>query len=126
MRHRATTKHLPAWIYDIARRAGEAHTEEKSLHTGCIMNLNELFTRLENEFQIEIPEADEAKLASVRDLRDYIREAYREQSMELPAGLIFERLRRLIALVALVDASDVKPESRLADIGGRVAAGGWR
>ncbi len=77
------------------------------------MNLSDLYAKLEDEFEIEIPESVEDSLVCVRDVRDYIREIYKSQGIELPSGAIFERVRRLIAVQARVDASAIRPETKL-------------
>lgn len=80
------------------------------------MNLTDFYSRLETEFELDIPEEAEEKLTNVRDVRDYIREAYRVQGTELPSGLIFERIRRIIAVLAKTDATAIKPETKLSEI----------
>jgi hypothetical protein len=89
---------------------------EKQKGNGVAMNLSDLFSRLEDDFEIEIPEYVEEDMVTVQDVRDYIREMYRDQGMEVPAGAIFERVRRLIAVLARVDASAIQPETKLANV----------
>lgn len=83
---------------------------------GPTMNLSELYSRLESEFEVEIPESVEDNLICVRDVRDYIREIYKGQGIEMPSGAIFERLRRLIAGLAKVDVSAIRPEVKLSEV----------
>ena len=83
---------------------------------GVDMEVSDLFERFEIEFEIEIPEAAESALITVRDVRDYIRQVYREQGVEAPAGAIFERVRRLMAVLTRNDASEIEPATRLADL----------
>jgi hypothetical protein len=80
------------------------------------MELNELFSRFEVEFELDMPDDAEDTLVQVRDVRDYIREVYREQGIEAPAGAIFERVRRIAAHLAHADASEIEPQTRLADL----------
>lgn len=80
------------------------------------MNISELYSRLEIEFEVEIPESVEEDLVQVRDVRDYIREIYKSQGIELPSGAIFERVRRMIADLAKVDVSSVRPETKLSEV----------
>lgn len=80
------------------------------------MEISDLLSRFEIEFEIEIPEYVEDSLVTVRDVRDYIRKVYREQGIEAPAGAIFERMRRLIAVLTRTDASEIEPATRLADL----------
>jgi hypothetical protein len=55
-------------------------------------------------------------MVTVQDVRDYIRETYRTLDMEVPAGAIFERVRRLIAVLAHVDATAIQPDTKLANV----------
>jgi acyl carrier protein len=80
------------------------------------MELQELFSRFEIEFEIDLPDDAEETLRCVRDVRDCVRRIYREQGIEAPAGAIFERLRRLIAVLARVDASEIEPQTHFADL----------
>ena len=80
------------------------------------MDLNELFTRFEVEFELDLPDDAEDTLVCVRDVRDYIRKIYREQGIEASAGAIFERLRRIAAVLTHADASEIEPQTRLADL----------
>ncbi len=80
------------------------------------MDLDELFLRFEVEFELDMPDDAENTLVCVRDVRDYIREVYREQGIEAPAGAIFERVRRIAAHVTHADASEIEPKTRLADL----------
>ncbi len=106
------------------RDASSGGKSEK-MTAGLKMNLGELYSRLEDEFEIEIPEEVEGKLVCVRDVRDYIRECYRLQGMEMPAGLVFERLRRLVAILAKTDASAIRPETKLEGIEASEAKRAW-
>jgi hypothetical protein len=80
------------------------------------MKLSDLYSKLEEEFEIDIPEEAEETMVCVRDIRDYIREACRLQGIEMPAGAIFERVRRAIAVWAKVDAMSIQPQTKLVDI----------
>jgi hypothetical protein len=80
------------------------------------MEMNELFSRFEVEFELDMPDDAEDTLVHVRDVRDYIREVYREQGIEAPAGAIFERVRRIAAHLTHADASEIEPQTRLADL----------
>jgi hypothetical protein len=89
------------------------------------MNLSDLFERLEVEFELEIPEDAEDSLLCVQDVRNYVREIYKEQGIEVPSGAIFERIRRMIALLAHVDASAIRPETKLSEIEHSEARRAW-
>ncbi len=80
------------------------------------MNLSDLFAHLETEFEVDIPEDAEETMPCVRDIRDYIRDCYKDQGMELPSGAVFERVRRVIAIWAKVDAMKIQPQTKLVDI----------
>jgi hypothetical protein len=80
------------------------------------MELSELFLRFEVEFELDMPGDAEETLLCVRDVRDHIRKIYREQGVEAPSGAIFERLRRITAVLTRVDASDIEPQTRLCDL----------
>jgi hypothetical protein len=80
------------------------------------MDLNELFSRFEVEFELDLPDDAEESLVCVRDVRDHIRKVYREQGIEASAGAIFERLRRITALLTRTDASEIAPAPRLSDL----------
>lgn len=80
------------------------------------MQLSELLSCFENEFELDIPEDAEESMLCIRDVRDYVREVYRGQGIEVPAGAVFERIRRLVAVVTATDATDVRPDTRLADL----------
>ena len=80
------------------------------------MDLNELFTRFEVEFELNLPDDAEDTLVCVRDVRDYIRKIYREQGIEASSGAIFERVRRITAVLTHADASEIEPQTRLADL----------
>jgi hypothetical protein len=82
----------------------------------CAMELYELFERFEIEFELDLPDDAEETLLTVRDVRDSIRQIYREQGIEAPSGAIFERLRRLTALLTRADASDIEPATRFSDL----------
>ena len=80
------------------------------------MDLNEVFSRYEVEFELDLPDDAEDSLLCVRDVRDYIRKVYRDQGIEASAGAIFERLRRITAVLTRTDASEIAPETRLSDL----------
>ena len=80
------------------------------------MNLSDLFAHLEAEFDIDIPEDAEETLPCVRDVRDYIRDCYRDRGMNMPAVAIFERLRRAIARWAKIDGTKIEPQTKLVDL----------
>lgn len=80
------------------------------------MELYELFERFEVEFELDLPDDAEETLPTVRDVRDYIRKIYRDQGIEAPAGAIFERIRRLTALLTRADASEIEPPTRFTDL----------
>ena len=80
------------------------------------MDLNELFERFEIEFELDLPEDAEETLLTVRDVRDYIRRIYRDQGIEAPAGAIFERVRRITAVLTHTDVSEIEPPTRFADL----------
>ena len=80
------------------------------------MNVTELLACFENEFELDIPEDAEETMVCIRDVRDYVREVYRGQGIEVPSGAVFERIRWLVAVVTATDATDVRPESKLADL----------
>jgi hypothetical protein len=112
----AHTVCLPVRIGAVAMRRKSAQTEKSGNIDEVVMNPSELYSRLEIEFELEIPEAAEEGLRSVRDVRDYIRHVYREQGIEVSSGAVFERVRRLIAVLARVDASAIRPETLLSDV----------
>lgn len=80
------------------------------------MELRELFARFEIEFELDLPDDAEETLVCVRDVRDYVRKAYRDQGIEIPSGATFERIRRITALMTRADASEIEPASRFADL----------
>lgn len=81
-----------------------------------MMKLSDLFAGLETEFDLDIPEEVEDKMVCVRDVRDYIVEAYRMQGTQLPSALIFERVRRVIAGLTDLDTKNIQPQTKLADL----------
>jgi hypothetical protein len=83
---------------------------------GATMELRELFSRFEIEFELDLPEDAEETLACVRDVRDYVRKAYRDQGIEISSGAAFERIRRITALLTRADASEIEPGSRFTDL----------
>ncbi len=83
---------------------------------GAVMELRELFARFEIEFELDLPDDAEETLICVRDVRDYVRKAYRDQGVEISSGATFERLRRITALLTRTDASEIEPASRFADL----------
>jgi hypothetical protein len=80
------------------------------------MHVSELFQRYEIEFELDLPEDAEETLVYVRDVRDYIRKAYREQGIEASSGAIFDRLRQITAVLTRTDASEIEPQTRLSDL----------
>ena len=76
----------------------------------------ELYERFEIEFELDLPGDAEETLLTVRDVRDCIRRIYREQGIEAPSGAIFERLRRVTAVLTRADASDIEPATRFSDL----------
>jgi hypothetical protein len=80
------------------------------------MHLSELLSCFENEFELDIPEDAEETMVCVRDVRDYVREVYREQGIEVPSGAVFERIRRLVAVLTATDATDIRPDTKLVDL----------
>jgi hypothetical protein len=83
---------------------------------GAVMELRELFARFEIEFELDLPDDAEETLTCVRDVRDYVRKAYDNQGVELSSGAAFERIRRITALLTRIDASEIEPGSRFADL----------
>jgi hypothetical protein len=83
---------------------------------GAVMELRELFSRFEIEFELDLPDDAEETLLCVRDVRDYIRKAYGDQGVEISSGATFERLRRITALLTRTDASEIEPATRFADL----------
>ena len=88
----------------------------------CAMDLNELYERFEIEFEIDLPDDAEETLGRVKDVRDFVRTAYRTQGIEISAGAVFERVRRISAVLTHSDASEIEPETRFADLIARRAA----
>lgn len=80
------------------------------------MKLSDLFSHLEVEFDLDIPEDAEETLLTIRDIRDYIRDCYRDQGMDQPAVAIFVRVCRVVAAWAKVDSRKLQPETKLADV----------
>lgn len=76
----------------------------------------ELFVQVEIEFEVDIPVSAQDTMHCVRDIRDYVHENYRRQGIGLPSVAIFERLRCLIASLAKIDRTAVRPETKLSDI----------
>jgi hypothetical protein len=87
------------------------------------MQVGALFERFAVEFELDMPAEAEEKLLRVADVRDFIRKAYARQGIEISAGAVFDRLRQLAALLTHADASEIEPQTLLADlVAGRRAA----
>lgn len=80
------------------------------------MELYNLFLRFSQEFEVDFPENAEEKLVSVKDVRDYVRKEISKQGIECSAGVVFDRICRLMAIVLRVDVSEIGPETRFADV----------
>ena len=80
------------------------------------MELENLFLRIEKEFEIDLPAQAEENVASVKDACDFIRKEYARQGIEIPSGVIFDRIRRLMAIVLRADDSAIKLNTRFADV----------
>lgn len=80
------------------------------------MELFNLFARFETEFEIDFPRDAAETMPAVKDVRDFVRRAYAQQGIECPAGVIFDRVARLLAIVLRADAMGVRPETRFADL----------
>lgn len=87
------------------------------------MQLSALFERFEIEFELDLPADAEERLLRVADVRDFIRKAYARQGIEISSGAVFDRLRQIAAVLTRTDASEIEPQTRLADlVSGRRAA----
>ena len=80
------------------------------------MELFNLFIRFEKEFEIEFPDHAQEKMTSVKDVCDFIRKEYARQGIECPSGVIFDRVRRLMAIVLRADDGEIRPTTRFADV----------
>lgn len=80
------------------------------------MDLSDLFSHLEVEFDMDIPADAEETMPCVRDIRDFIRESYKDQGMDMPSVAVFERVRRAIAAWAKVDVKSIEPGTKLVDL----------
>ncbi len=80
------------------------------------MELDNLFARFEKEFEIELPEHADEKMVQVRDVCAFIRKDYARQGIECPSGVIFDRVRRLMAIVLRADDGDIQLTTRFADM----------
>lgn len=80
------------------------------------MELFNLFIRFEKEFEIEFPEQAPEKMLCVKDVCDFIRKEYARQGIEIPSGVIFDRIRRLLVIVLRADDSEIRPTTRFADV----------
>lgn len=80
------------------------------------MELDTLFSRFEIEFEVEFADDAVDTLVTVKAVRDYIRREIMRQGVECSAGVVFDRMCQLIALVLRVDAMAIRPETRLADL----------
>lgn len=80
------------------------------------MELYNLFVRFETEFEIEFPENAAETMVTVKDVRDFVRRAYAKQGIECSAGVIFDRIAKLLAILLRADAMAVRPETRFGDL----------
>ncbi len=80
------------------------------------MELDSLFARFEKEFEIELPEHADEKMAHVKAMCDFIRKDYARQGVECSSGVIFDRVRRLMAIVLRIDEGEIRPATRFADV----------
>ena len=80
------------------------------------MELENLFLRIEKEFEIDLPEQAEDNVVSVKDACDFIRKEYARQGIECPAGMIFDRIRRLMAIVLRADDDKIRLNTRFSDV----------
>lgn len=80
------------------------------------MEVYNLFLRFETEFEVEFPENAEETMPCVKDVRDFVRREISRQGVECSAGVVFDRMCRLMALVLRVDATEIRPETRFSDV----------
>jgi len=80
------------------------------------MELHNLLLRFSNEFEIDFPENAEETMPAVKDVRDYVRHKIASQGIECSSGMVFDRMRALMAIVLRLDASTIRPETRFADV----------
>jgi len=75
----------------------------------------ELIFRVENEFEIDIPNTDAAKLGTVGELHEYVVETLRRQGRIERADSVYERLRDIICYQLGVKPEDVVPSASFVD-----------
>jgi acyl carrier protein len=75
----------------------------------------ELVIRVEKEFDIEIPNADAARLVTVGDLQAYVVGVLRRQGQIESADSVDARLRDIICDQLGVEPDDVVPSARFVD-----------
>jgi hypothetical protein len=80
------------------------------------MELENLFLRFEKEFEIDLPEQADETIVSVKDACDFIRKEYARQGIEIPSGVVFDRIRRLMGIVLRADDAAIKLNTRFADV----------
>ena len=80
------------------------------------MELFNLYLRFEKEFEIDFPEDRETTMLCVKDVCDFIRKEYARQGIECPAGMIFDRIRRLMAIVLRADDDKIRLNTRFSDV----------
>ncbi len=80
------------------------------------MELFNLFVRFEKEFEIDFPDQAHETMARVKDVCDFIRKEYARQGIECPSGVIFERIRRLMAIVLRTDDSEIRLTTCFEDV----------
>jgi len=75
----------------------------------------ELVIRVEKEFDIEIPDADAARLVTVGDLHAYVVEALRRQGRIESNDSIYAQLRDIICDQLGVKPVEIIPSARFVD-----------
>jgi len=80
------------------------------------MELLNLFIRFEKEFEIDFPGSAQENMATVKDVCDFIRKEYARQGIECPSGVIFDRVRRLMAIVLRADDNEIRLTTRFAEV----------
>jgi acyl carrier protein len=75
----------------------------------------ELVIRVEKEFDIDIPDADAARLVTVGDMHTYVVEALRRQGRIESTDSVYAQLRDIICDQLGVNAEDVVPSARFID-----------
>ncbi|GAA0524692.1 hypothetical protein FHS83_001842 [Rhizomicrobium palustre] len=86
------------------------------------MELYNLFARFSLEFEVDFPQDASETMLTVKDVRDFVRREYVREGIECSAGVIFDRITRLMAILLRVDVMSVRPETRFADLLRRPAA----